>query len=62
MKDLYKSREDDTLAVFKCLSFSPDDKFLATGESLGDVKVSVSKVVYVLDLIAPGMDSLPEAS
>ena len=60
MRDLYKSREVEA-ALILCLGISPDSKFLATGEENGEVKVSFSKVDYLLNLIAPDMDCLSKA-
>ena len=61
MRDLYKSEEDNAMTNTWCLGVSPDGKLLATGDSHGEVKVSISKVDYLLDLIAPDMDSLSKA-
>ena len=38
MRNVYDSG-DDNVPTYRCLGFSPDAKFLATGQSDGDVKV-----------------------
>ena len=60
MRDLYKSTDEKTHFI-RCLRVGPDSKFLATGYDNGEVKVSFSKVDYLLDLIGPDMDSLSKA-
>ena len=60
MRDLYNSGEGKVPSHTKCLSFNSDGKYLATGDSDGEIKVSFSKVDYLLDLIVPDMDSLPK--
>ena len=60
MRDLYESSKNETRPIW-CLSFSPNGKFIATGDEKGDVKVSFSKVDYLLNLIALDMDSLSKA-
>ena len=61
MRDLYKFREDKAPIKTWCLGFSPDGKLLATGAGNGEVKVSFSKIDYLLDKIALDMDSLSKA-
>ena len=59
MRDLYKSGDDKV--PYRCLGFSPDGKFLATGQSDGDVKVGFpNQVASLSDSTAPDMDSLPK--
>ena len=60
MRDLYKSANDQ-VAGYWCLVFSADGKFLATGESDGDVKVAFSKVVNYLDITVLDMDIFTKA-
>ena len=61
MRDLYKSKEDKATTGTWCLGVSADGKLLATGDKHGEVKVSLLKVDYMLDLIALDMDSLSKA-
>ena len=61
MRDPYKFGEDKTPTKTWCLGVSADGKLLATGDEKGDIKVSFSKVDYLLNPIALDMDSLSEA-
>jgi len=64
MKDLY--RKEEPLSPYKCLGFSPNSKFLATGEEDGNVRVRFPIPLCVAAqleyLLTPDMDNLPKES
>jgi len=64
MRDLYHD-EKNLLPGYWCLRFSPDSKFLATGERDGNVRVSFPFPLSVNSaryLFTPDMDNLPKES